>query len=649
MLAHKQNPSPSTRDALRAARSKAQQTARRCANEYWQNLCAKIQLAADCGHSNGTYEGIKTATGPTSVKTAPLKSKTGEVITDQSMQLQRWVEHFLELYSTQDIVTDTALNALPGLPVIEELDNTPTLEELSKAIDRLACSKAPRKDGIPPEVLKHGKQTILQLLHELLCLCWEQGHFPQDMRDANIVTLYRTRVTVVIATTIAASLFLSMVGEVFARVTLTRLQTLASQIYPESQCGFTAGRSTVDMIFSLCQLREKCREQQQPLFLAFVDLTKAFDLVSRTGLFKILQNISGHPKLLAIITSFRQEMQSTVCFDGATSNAFPVSSGVKQGCVLAPTLFGIFFSMLLQYAFVDCTEGVYVRTRSDGKLFNIARLLAKTKAYVVLIRYLLFADDTALTSHSEEGLQHLVDKLSYACMAFGLTISLRKTNILAQGAESPPVITIDNTELEVVDTFTYLGSTVSSSTSLDAEISCRIAKAAAVMAKLNKRVWGNDLLSERTKLCVYQACVLSTLLYGSESWTTYARQERRLNRFHLRCLRRLLHIRWQDRVTNTEVLERAGSLTMPSLLIQRRLRWLGHAHRMEPVRLPRDILFGELREGVRPVGRPLLRYKDVIKRDLRSNRHQCMGGHRQSPRYMAAECQSGGFKGGSER
>ena len=171
--------------------------------------------------------------------------------------------------------------------------------------------------------------------------------------------------------------------------------------------------------------------------------------------------------------------------------------------------------MLLQYAFVDCTEGVYVRTRPDGKLFNIARLHAKSKAYVVLIPELLSADDPALTSHSEDGLQHLVDKLSYACKEFGLTISLRKTNILAQGTEIPLVITINNTEKKVVDTFTYLGSTVSSSTSRAAEISCRITKTAAVMAKLNKRVWVNDLLSERTKMCVYQACVLSTLLYGS--------------------------------------------------------------------------------------------------------------------------------------
>ena len=59
------------------------------ANEYWQNLCAKIQLAADCGHTKVMYEGIKTATGPMSVKTAPLKSKTGDVITDQSMWLQQ--------------------------------------------------------------------------------------------------------------------------------------------------------------------------------------------------------------------------------------------------------------------------------------------------------------------------------------------------------------------------------------------------------------------------------------------------------------------------------------------------------------------------------------------------------------------------------
>ena len=130
-------------------------------------------------------------------------------------------------------------------------------------------------------------------------------------------------------------------------------------------------------------------------------------------------------------------------------------------------------------------------------------------------------------------------------------------------------------------------------------------------------MWNNSLLSERAKALVYQACVLSTLLYGSESWTAYARQEKHLNSFHLHCLRRLLKVKWQDRVPNTEVLVCAGLLSMFALLSHRRLRWLGHVHRMELHRLPREILYGELRDGACRVGRPQLQFKDDCKRDMK--------------------------------
>jgi hypothetical protein len=72
------------------------------------------------------------------------------------------------------------------------------------------------------------------------------------------------------------------------RVVLNRLPQLEDRIYPESQSGFRAGLSTIDMLFSLGQLQEKCRKQHKPLFIAFIDLTKAFDLVNREGLFKTL-------------------------------------------------------------------------------------------------------------------------------------------------------------------------------------------------------------------------------------------------------------------------------------------------------------------------------------------------------------------------
>ena len=64
-------------------------------------------------------------------------------------------------------------------------------------------------------------------------------------------------------------LLLSIVGKLFARVILSRLQELAARIYPESQSGFRSDRSTMDMIFSVRQLQEKCREQNMPLYMTF--------------------------------------------------------------------------------------------------------------------------------------------------------------------------------------------------------------------------------------------------------------------------------------------------------------------------------------------------------------------------------------------
>ncbi|KAI8519654.1 hypothetical protein Bbelb_029110 [Branchiostoma belcheri] len=350
----------------------------------------------------------------------------------------------------------------------------------------------------------------------------------------------------------------------------------------------------------------------------FTTVTKAFDLVSRSGLFRLLEKVGCPPKLLSIIKSFHNNMQSTVSFDGSTSEPFPILSGVKQGCVLAPTLFGIFFSLLLAYAFQSSDDGVYIHTRHDGKLYNLARLRAKTKVTRVLLRELLFADDAALASHTPDGLQRLMDRFSDACKEFALKISIKKTEVMVQDVPNPPAIHINGSLLAVTDRFTYLGSTVTNNMSLDVEINTRIGKAASVMSKLNKRVWENRNLTMNTKLKVYQACVLSTLLYGSETWTTYAKQEAKLNAYHMRCLRRILGIKWQDKVSNTEVLDRSKSRTLFAMISERRLRWLGHVRRMGKGRIPKDLLYGQLESGSRPVGRPHLRYRDVCKRDLAS-------------------------------
>ena len=161
---------------------------------------------------------------------------------------------------------------------------------------------------------------------------------------------------------------------------------------------------------------------------------------------------------------------------------------------------------------------------------------------------------------------------SHACKDFGLTISRKKTNVLGQDTEAPPVITIDDDyEIDDVCQFNYLGSTITDNLSLDAEINKRIGKAASTLARLIARVWASPNMSVKTKMAVYNACVISTIMYGSETWTSYAGQERRLNTFPLRSIRRILGICWQDKVTNADVLSRAGRHTMYTLLRQRRL------------------------------------------------------------------------------
>ena len=112
------------------------------------------------------------------------------------------------------------------------------------------------------------------------------------MKDANIITLYKNKGDRGDCSNYRGIFLLSVGWKLLACVVL---KVLADRVYPESQCRFRANRSTTDMVFSLRKLQEKCREQQQPLFVAFIDVTKAFDLVSRDGLLKILPKIGCPP------------------------------------------------------------------------------------------------------------------------------------------------------------------------------------------------------------------------------------------------------------------------------------------------------------------------------------------------------------------
>ena len=219
------------------------------------------------------------------------------------------------------------------------------------------------------------------------------------------------------------------------------------------------------------------------------------------------------------------------------------------------------FSAMLIDAFRSRGMGIDLRYRTDGKLFNLRRLQAKTKVKTTTILDLLFADDCALNASTQLEMQQSMDYLATACTDFGLTISTKKTEVMYQPAPgalyTEPLISVNGKPLKAAEKFVYLGSTLSRVGNIDEEVMHRIAHGSAAFGRLRTSVWERRGLSLQTKLKVYRAAVLPSLLYACETWTVYSRHAKQLNAFRMRCLRRLLNIKWQDKVPDTEVLHDA--------------------------------------------------------------------------------------------
>nr|VZI46091.1 unnamed protein product [Spirometra erinaceieuropaei] len=282
------------------------------------------------------------------------------------------------------------------------------------------------------------------------------------------------------------------------------------------------------------------------------------------------------------------------------------------------------FSAMLMDAYRDERPGIRIAYRTDGHLLNQRRMNFRSRVSTATVHELLFADDCALNTTSEEEVQRSMDLFSAACVNFGLVISTQKTLVMHQpppkSATAPnasPQISVNGTQLQVVENFPYLGSTLSRNTKIDDEVANRISKASQAFGRLQSTVWNRHGLQQSTKQKMYKAVILPTLLYGAETWTVYTRQARRLNHFHLSCLRRILRLNWQDRIPDTEVLERTGILSIYFMLRQMQLRWSGHLVRMDDERLPKRLSYGDVATGSRRQRGQIRRYKDTLKSSLK--------------------------------
>ena len=414
-------------------------------------------------------------------------------------------------------------------------------------------------------------------------------------------------------------------GDLMKLSALTGLHEL-HLVYPKGLAAWTD--SMVCFAKSLRYIRQVISKSvafDQPLFMAFVDLRKAYDSVPRDTLWRILHVYGVHTKLIELLMDLHTGTQAAVRMGGVVSEWFDVHGGVRQGCVIAPLLFNIYMDFVVRQAMAQMPEGCGVKLayHADGKL---ERDGCGSGGCVELLSVLLYADDMVLLSPSREELVVMLQVMDKVAASLGLRINASKTEILSidkdwkKGdvpVQQGPEVVISEGVVKEVSQFKYLGSVLVTDGRLDVELNIRRGKAVGRFKQFEK-MWGTKHLSLATKVKCYKAYVLPILLFGSECWSLTKVQSQKLERVHSSCLRSILGVRLSDRHTNEHIRKSCGVATLSAYITANRLRWLGHVGRMEEGRLPHIALFSSLHgDMTRPVGRPRHTWEKCVCADLK--------------------------------
>ena len=611
---------------FKSARSKAGAAVRRAKNDWLASVAQQTE-----SHSNGgavwsairsiqhCFRGLRPSTS------VALKKADGELCKSADEISDRWQQHFTNVLNIESNFDSSVFDSLRVRPVREDLASLPTSEELSQAVARLSNNKAAGETGILPEMVRYGGDAFSDALLTLVHKVWSVGVVPQAWRDAELVPIPK-RGDLTCCDNWRGIALLDVIGKVVGRVIQSRLQMVAEEELADSQCGFRKGRSCTDHIFSVTQLVEKCYEHRTPACLIFIDLRKAYDSVSRAALWRGLEIMGVPPSLVQLISSFHSGMTAKVRVGSSHTGSIPVNNGLRQGCSMAPVLFNLFFELVLETWRMEMDRAhprhqVEFRYSINGNLFNGPRSSCQDSSAPDLE----FADDALLITPSRTVAHLALSTFAAVATSFGLSVNFVKTKIMPCGVElsceDQQPFNINCQTVHVVDSFVYLGSLLSPDSRCGTEVDRRLASAAKAFGAL-QCVFRDKNLSIRTKRLVYSACILSTLLYGSECWPILRSQERRLDSFHHQCLRAILGVsrlsQQLKHISNAELRSRWGDVGLISdTLRKRRLRWLGHVARMPEDRLPKQLFFGWL-PRTRPAHGPRLRWKDRIAADLKN-------------------------------
>jgi len=567
---------------------------------FLDSIASQAEEANRKNDTKGIFRAIRIISGKHKRDPLPNVNKSdGSPCFTAEEALDTWQRHF-----------NNALNHPPSLSPWssprppESADPIPSPDEASirKAISKLKLGRSSGPDSISPEMLCASSDIISPFLYKLFNAVWHTGKIPQIWKDATIIPVYKGKGCKQTCSNYRPISLLSVIGKLFASIILNITQGYFLDSRLPQQSGFTPGRSTCDAILSLRILADIHRLFKRPLYVAYIDFKAAFDSVDRSALWSALSTLNLPGPLLELVRELHNGTSSRILVNGQLSPSFNSLSGVRQGCVLAPSLFCLVMDVVLR------------STRPTG--INICDFTFSDSAY---------ADDAAFVDSSVESLCGSLQRLQVEGAKFGLNISWSKTKIQDLSTDDPlDPVSIDGNPVDSVTEFRYLGSTLETGSGSHNEIVRRIALAGSVLNSLAS-VWRQKRLSLGLKLRLFNALVVSVLLYGSETWIILQADANRLHGFYMQCQRRILGIRWYQLISNEAVTSMTCLPPITDVIRKRRLALFGHVARLSP-EVPAnkalcagiDILSKTaIPDGWRrPVGRPCKTWLDQVKEDM---------------------------------
>ena len=504
----------------------------------------------------------------------------------------------------------------------------------------MANGKAMGPDELPAELLKLGlsdsSHKILIAFHDIIGAVWMTGEAPQEWKDVTINVLHKKMDQTECSSYRGLSL-VARAAKVLLKIVANRLGDFCEEagILPEEQCGFRPQRSTTDVMFVVHRLQELGRTSNTSLEICFLDLAKAYDSVDRVLLWEVLGRFGVPPRMIKVIRIFHDGLRPRVQLDDGDFSAwFDVCQGLRQGCVLSPLLFNIFFAAVIVVVLQRFAEDplvvsdlVYLddapkledgRPRKEGTLEMVRRA----------VWGMLYADDSGVASTSPRGLTRMMGVIVVTCQEFGLTVSEKK--IEAMYLWSHPHIASNALRIEAAGQrykqtteFVYLGGAISERADLDIEIKRRIGAAWASVRKYRSQLYDhrrNARLSLKIRL--FKAEVMEAMLYGCATWTMRSQDFSSLRTAHHKLLLCIIGFRRKGRIgykplSYREVLERTGSERIGTIIRKRQLGFPEALVRQGDSRISKRVMFGRLAvQGPKRGGRPATSWVDCLQKNL---------------------------------